>query len=319
MNYNNLHIPSFLMDSPDSFSTKVANNIWMNEISPEDRKEDIDKAWRQWLDLYNYIAASAYVIVLPELKDGRELQDLVFVANLGIVLHTGQLIISNFTSPPRRGETRVGSKFFRLFFDDYKICPYKFEGEAELKYLHDNIYIGGYGIRSEIKSYQWMMENYDVMIIPIKETDDHCYHLDCSIFPLNESQTMVCTKAFTPVEIEQISKFTEIIDVSKDDARQGIANNLRLHNRILNACDINDMDEEQLHKNQSLEHIADRVGLEAIYFNLSEFEKSGASLSCCVMHLNRNSYSVNSYPDFQDSRYELTYLRSCCYIYRSGV
>ena len=60
-------------------------------------------------------------------------------------------------------------------------CPYLFEGEAELKYLRDNIYIGGYGIRSEKESYDWMASEFDMNIIPLELTDPYNYHLDCTI------------------------------------------------------------------------------------------------------------------------------------------
>ena len=53
---------------------------------------------------------------------------------------------------------------------DYEVhmCPFKWEGEADLKYLYDNVYIGGYGIRSDIKAYEWMEEKFDMKIIKLK-------------------------------------------------------------------------------------------------------------------------------------------------------
>jgi hypothetical protein len=45
-------------------------------------------------------------------------------------------------------------------------------------------------------------------------------------------------------------------------------------------------------KNRKLEDIAANLALEVSYFNLSEFHKSGALLSCMVMHLNRSCYKI---------------------------
>ena len=63
------------------------------------------------------MAANSIVQILPTPKDCT-LQDLVFVANLGIVLHhikdRNVVIISNFTSIPRLGETQVGVNFLKL-------------------------------------------------------------------------------------------------------------------------------------------------------------------------------------------------------------
>ena len=45
------------------------------------------------------------------------------------------------------------------------------------------------------------------------------------------------------------------------------------------------------HKIQSLEKICSNEGMEPVIFNLSEYMKSGAMLSCMVMHLNRVDHS----------------------------
>ena len=47
----------------------------------------------------------------------------------------------------------------------------------------------------------------------------------------------------------------------------------------------------EMQKNRRLEDIASNLALEVCYFNLSEYHKSGALLSCMVMHLNRYSYT----------------------------
>ena len=58
-------------------------------------------------------------------------------------------------------------------------------------------------------------------IIKVEMVDDYLYHLDCSIFPLTKEKTLVCTEMFTPEELAQISQYTEIIDISVDDALMG--------------------------------------------------------------------------------------------------
>jgi N-dimethylarginine dimethylaminohydrolase len=293
--YSHFDFPCFLMDLPQNFSVKNANNKWMKSMKGADRKVDLKEAIREWLQLYNFLASNSYVITLPEFN--VDLQDQVFVANLGIVLHTGDLIISNYASPPRKLETYYGKAFFDLFWPKAKICPHKWEGEAELKHLHDNIYIGGYGQRTEAKSYIWMQKEYPVQIIPVFMKDELCYHLDCSIFPLTEEKTVVCTSLFDKSELRAIASVTEIIDVSKVDAQQGLCNSVRLDNMILNAYGEKDDDDEdtvrkKMHKNHALEVICKNNGFEPVYFNLNEFEKGGAALSCCVLHINRQSYKT---------------------------
>jgi hypothetical protein len=101
---------------------------------------------------------------------------------------------------------------------------------------------------------------------------------------------------YTKREISQIEKHTDIIEVSADDCYAGICNSARLSNTILNASHINDLKpgteiyEGEIAKNRRLEDIAVTHGFEVSYFNLSEYHKGGALLSCMVMHLNRHSY-----------------------------
>ena len=176
---------------------------------------------------------------------------------------------------------------------DTHISPHKWEGEADIKYLYDNVYIGGYGIRSNIKAYEWMEKEFDMNIIKLAMTDEYMYHLDCSIFPLNGDKTLVCTELYDPEEIKYLEKYTEIIDVDVDDALGGMTNSVRMGNMVLCASNISELKksheyyEGEKHKISSLEKICANEGMEPVIFNLSEYMKSGAMLSCMVMHLNR--------------------------------
>ena len=289
-----LPMQSFVMNFPLTLDTSNPNNIWMEEMSQEDLQISKPKAYRQFMDLYNFMAGQSLVNILP--SEGN-FQDQVYVANLGIQLphikDKNVIILSNFTSPPRQGEEAVGETYFHQMGYQTHKCPYKFEGEADLKYLYDNVYIGGYGIRSDIKAYEWMEENFGMKIIKVRMVDEYMYHLDCSIFPLNPHQTMICTELYTPEELAQISYHTDVINISGDDAMYGLANSVRLGNMVLCASNISELKktheyyESEKRKLETLEKICSDQGMEPVIFNLSEYMKSGAMLSCMVMHLNR--------------------------------
>lgn len=289
-----LSIPSYVLNFPFSLSTENPNNIWMQELQPEDLKINRPKAYKQFMDLYNFMAGSALVYLLPS---SGEFQDQVYVANLGIQLphikDRNIILLSNYTSEPRRGEEWVGKDFFNLMNYETFISPRKWEGEADLKYLKDNIYIGGYGIRSEIETYDWMSEQFDMNIIKLNMLDEYLYHLDCSIFPINNYETMVCTELYDPSEIKVLSEHTNIIDINIDDAYSGITNSVRMGNMILCASNIAELKKNseyydyEKNKIATLEKICSERGMEPVIFNLSEFTKSGALLSCLIMHLNR--------------------------------
>ena len=67
---------------------------------------------------------------------------------------------------------------------------------------------------------------------------------------------------------------------------------------VLNSSHLHDLKQGtedykyEITKNRKLEDVSADLALEVVYFNLSEFHKSGALLSCMVMHLNRHSYKI---------------------------
>jgi N-dimethylarginine dimethylaminohydrolase len=295
-----LEQPAFVVNAPFSYSTDVANNVWMEEISPDERVPNSRRAMVQFLELYRFMASEALVYVLPT-PVGCRLQDLVFTANLGVVpehlpdKHT--VILSNFTSEPRRGETDVGKRFFEQMGYQTYVSPHKFEGDAELKHLHDNVYVGGYGLRSERETYDWMEATFGMKVIKLRESDPYLYHLDCTVFPVTREATMVATELFEPDEVAELERNTGIIDIPAEAAQTGICNSVRLGNLLLNSSHILELKaateeyDAELKKNRLLEDIAVKSALEVNYFNLSEYHKGGALLSCMIMHLNRHSYA----------------------------
>ncbi|WAL63849.1 arginine deiminase-related protein [Amycolatopsis cynarae] len=299
VNPSQLECPAFLVNAPFSYRTDVANNAWMQELPDQDRAPERKKAMVQFLELYRYLAGGALVYVLPTPRI-EGLQDLVFTANLGIVLeHLDKkdvVVLSNFTSEPRRGETEVGLRFFEQANYRTYVPPAKFEGEAELKHLYDNVYVGGYGLRSEAETYEWMRRRFDMTIVPLELTDPYLYHLDCTVFPLTREETLVCTEMYDRAEVKELERYTDIIDVSPDLCLSGICNSVRLHNTLVNASHVHELKagtedyQSEVAKNRRLEDIAASHAFEVTLINLSEYLKGGALLSCMVLHLNRHSY-----------------------------
>ncbi len=299
-NPGTLDTPAFLMNVPFSYTAEQPNNAWMDDLGHEARQVNRTKALAQFGQVYQHLAADALVFLLPTPRN-CVLQDLVFTANLGIVLEhlpkRDVVVLSNFTTGVRAGETAVGEAFFEAMGYTTHVAPHKFEGEAELKHLRDNIYVGGFGMRSERRTYDWMEAEFDMKVVKLEMVEKYLYHLDCSIFPLTTEDTMVCTELYTKEEVAELGRYTNVIDVSADAAFSGICNSVRHHNLILNSSHIHELKAgtddyfEEIKKNRELEDIAVRLGLEVNYFNLSEYHKAGALLSCMVMHLNRRSYA----------------------------
>lgn len=283
-----------VMVPPTFLSTKISNNKWMQDMSASEKRVDTDKALAQWFDLYNLLAQDAVVWLVPPQP---KLQDAVYVSNAGMVLPSAYklVVLSKFKAPGRPGEEKALSQLLDLFQFEQHQCPHFFEGFAEMKWLRDDIYFCGWGMRSDIRAYRWMAEKFGTKNIYIKETDDLRYHLDCSIFVLNKECVLLAEDI--PAEIKkQIEKVAEIVPVSKKDAQFSLTNAIRVGSVVYNATEISELKrsdknyEPEKHKNEALEKICYDKGLSLVWINMSEFCKSGAACSCLVMPLTYIAY-----------------------------
>jgi len=284
------------MCPPTYLDTKIPNNKWMEDIPPEQRKVDREIAMKQFHDLYSILSEYALIYIVPPKP---HLQDQVYATNFGVYLpHLDNVIIlSKFRAEGRSGEEVEAEKFLSELGYECYYCPYYFEGEAELKWVRDNLYIGGYGVRSEEKALDWISENFDAKIIKVKETDPYLYHLDCWIFPLS-TDYVLAYEAIEKDTMKEIEKEVNVIPVTKEMAYAGINNSVRCQYTIINADNLGaystDSDAykwEQL-KNQKLEEICRQFGLNLYYVELTEYLKSGALLSCLIMHLSREEITL---------------------------
>lgn len=280
-------------------SAKDANNVWMKDKEKEEGKEvEIDRklAYNEWSELYHTLANQSLVYTLPS-KAG--LQDQVYTANLGIVLpHLEErtFVLSKFKSLPRVGEEQVGLDFFKMMdFNIYQPETF-FEGEAELKFIRDNIYIGGYGQRSDKATYEWMEKEFDMKIIKVKMTDEYLYHLDCMVFPINVNTVLACTELMEEEDIAEIEKVAEIVDVDADLAYNGICNSARCYGAVLQYSNLEGLHiddenyEDEKRKVETTIRVCEKYGFEPMFFDLSQGVLSGAMLSCNILRLNYVDY-----------------------------
>ena len=293
--------PAYLMNVPFSLSAEALPRAGMENTGTAGRQVNTRRAIDQFMQLYHFMASESVVYLVPT-PHSAGLRDLPFCANLGMVLDhlpgRDTVVLTRFCSKARITEEQVGQQFFHEMGYRVVQSPHCFEGEAELKHLHDNIYAGGFGIHSDATTYTWMEEQFDMHVVRLYETDPQLHHLDRTVFPLTRDDTLVCTGMYSQDEVRQLEAVTNIIDVTADECFSGICNCIRLGNTLLNASSIHEMSSadalyrEELAKNHRLEDIASLNGFEVAYFNLGEFLKSGALLSCLVMHLNHRSYDM---------------------------
>jgi N-dimethylarginine dimethylaminohydrolase len=296
--FGTLEFPVLLMNLPLSLSAQIPNNASMEDRSPSEREICLDRALAQFLPLYRHVAQRAIVYLLPSTPG---LQDQPYVSNLGVVLphcEEDTVIISRFRSAPRVGEDRIGADFFKLMNfaveippETFDSDPLYFEGEADFKHIHDNFYVGGYGLRTSRNALRWAAERFDMEIVPFRTTHPYLYHLDCCILRITEQVVLMCTEVADQNCIRAIEEHCEIIDVSLEVARAGITNCLLLPDEILCDSHIGELGKDsprypiEKSKIECLETICSRFGFALRVFCMSEFYKSGAMLSCLIMHV----------------------------------
>jgi N-dimethylarginine dimethylaminohydrolase len=279
------------MNPPLTLDTNIPNNRSMSLLSDKEREVDFDRAMSQWLELYRSLCKESLVYLLPSSKP---LQDLTFVSNIGVVLNHLKIpvaIVSNFRAEGRQGESAVGRNFFSQLGYEVHIPDSYFEGEADFKHLSGNLYFGGYGLRSSRESHQWFMDQFNAEVISIKLNDPHLFHLDCAMFVLDKETILLCTSICDNHTIRTIEKHCRIIDVPIDLAYRGATNSVRCGSNILTESLTGILKKSDQHfdvekkKRAFMEKIADENKLDISFFNLNEFHKSGAMLSCLIMPL----------------------------------
>jgi N-dimethylarginine dimethylaminohydrolase len=293
-----LNFPVLLMNLPLSLSAQIPNNAYMEDLSPSQREIRLDRAIAQFLSLYRHIAQCALVYVLPSTPG---FQDQPYVSNLGAVLphcEEDAVIISRFRSLPRVGEDRIGADFFKLMNfavvqppETFEGEQLYFEGEADLKHIRGNLYIGAHGMRTSRNALAWASERFEMEIVPFHITNRYLYHLDCCFLRITEQAVLLCTSLADRMCVRALEQHCEIIDVSVEHARAGITNSLLLPGEVLCDSPIVELGKEspsypiEKSKIERLEAICSRFGRTLRVFCMSEFYKSGALLSCLIMNI----------------------------------
>jgi N-dimethylarginine dimethylaminohydrolase len=128
-------------------------------------------------------------------------------------------------------------------------------------------------------------------IVPFRITDPYLYHLDCCFLRITDEAVLVCTSVAGRRSLRALEQRCEIIDVSLQHARAGLTSCLLLPGEILCDSDIVELGKTsefysvEKSKIERLETICSRFGRTLHVFCMSEFYKSGAQLSCLMMHV----------------------------------
>jgi N-dimethylarginine dimethylaminohydrolase len=262
-----------LMCPPTFFDVREPKNPYMG------RPIDPAKAQRQWQGLRRALEdAGVRVELIDPVKD---LDDMVFAANQMFVGHHDQL--GKFIVPSRM---RYASrhKEVTFFVDWFRPRGYKIidldldedylEGHGDLLWHPDRSRIwAAYGFRSTrggIEKFASAMQQLGFPVIPLQLVDQHCYHLDTCLCPLNNDAALIYPGAFSPESLQTVrGPWKRIHELTRNEALQFMGNGIVANGRFITP---------RLTRN--LEQILAQEGLTPVVVDTSEFEKSGGSVFC---------------------------------------
>ena len=269
-----------LMADPEHFDVEYVINPHM-----EGNVGNVDRALakRQWGALRDtYAALGLTVHVLPG-QPG--LPDLVFTANQSFPVRTPDgrwtVIMSRMRSTHRHPEVDVVESFYAERGAHILHLPPDlgtFESCGDCRWHPGRALIyGGHGFRTKASALRFVAETLDVPVVPLELVDPRFYHLDTCLAPLTEHAALVVEEAFTPEGLATLRTcFPELIPVPPVEAAHGFAAN--------GNCP--DGKHFIMHRgNTQTRTNVERLGLDVIEVDTSEFIKSGGSVFCMSMML----------------------------------
>ncbi|HXR14820.1 MAG TPA: arginine deiminase-related protein [Terriglobales bacterium] len=262
-----------LMCPPAFFDVREPKNPYMGQ--PIDRA----KAQQQWEALRSALQDSG--INVETIEAVSDLDDMVFAANQVFVGYHAR--IGNFIVPSRM-HYASRHKEVRFFVDWFHQRGYKIidldltgeylEGQGDLLWHPDRSRIwAAYGFRSTrggVEKFAVAMHKLGFPVIPLQLIDDHCYHLDTSLCPLNDDAALIYPGAFSPESLRTVrAGWKRIHELTRDEALQFMGNGIVVNGRFITP-----------RLSQNLGHILAQESLTPVVVDTSEFEKSGGSVFC---------------------------------------
>lgn len=302
----------FLMCPPFGASNAISNNSWMKE---EDEPIDRFTYMEEWLRLYKDLSSVGMVYLAPT---HPKLQDQVYISNgMWIPFNMNNYcLMPNFKVEGRKanpdldipGENAVNAPFMKMLgynvvfmpeFDE-KGEPMYFEGSADIKLIncedeHGCVYVCGTGIRTSENAARWIENwlneidtnpNSHHKVISFPQHDEDCYHLDCSVEPLDINHTLVKTLGTDKEVLDEIAKYTTIIPCDDEEIlKAGLCNFLRAGNTIFMGSDINLLEgseyvedyEIEKRRVEFMQNVCNKLGLNLNVYCLSEGLKGGVT------------------------------------------
>jgi lysine-ketoglutarate reductase/saccharopine dehydrogenase-like protein (TIGR00300 family) len=267
------------MCKPTHFGVRYVINPWMRG---QVGRADSARAMQQWHQLHDLLCTLADVEVIDPGADGRDLPDMVFCANAGLVLGD-TFVPSAFRVPERAGEVPL---FNRWFADQgFTLAPLgddtPFEGEGDALFHPGRPLLwAGYGVRSGIEAHPTLTERFSVEVVSLRLVDQRFYHLDTCFYPLPDGRVVYYAPAFDEPSRQEIARripAEDRIEVSESDALRFTCNAVRLGDTLVTN-----------HAGDDLQARLNKWGYKVATCCVDEFMLAGGACKCMTLLLKQD-------------------------------
>ncbi|MBV8981690.1 MAG: amidinotransferase [Acidimicrobiia bacterium] len=259
----------YLMCPPEHFGVLYEINPWMHR----EVLVDADAARQQWENLKATLEqAGAHVEVLPP---ARDLPDLVFTANAGVV-NGSQFVPSRFMHPERRGEVPHYVAWFeeRGFTVDWLPDHVHHEGAGDALPF-GSVLLSGYRFRSDAASHAYLSRLTGAAVRSVELADERLYHLDLTFCPLDERRAMVAPEGWDRYGRRVVEALVpELLVLDTDQTLAFCANSVVVNSTVvMPSCP------------PPVGRQLEACGFDVVVCNVDEFLKAGGACRCLTLAL----------------------------------
>ena len=262
-----------LMCPPTFFDVREVKNPYMGHSINH------ALAQRQWQNLRRSLEEAGLEVDTLEPVEG--LEDMVFSANpvfVGYHEKIGKFIVpSRMRYPSRQKEVSFYVDWFRR--RGYKVIELDLhdeylEGHGDLLWHPDHTKIwAAYGFRSTrggVEKFADAVQELGLTVTPLELVDDHCYHLDTCLCPLNHEAALIYPGAYSAESLNLVrGGWKRAYELFSEEAHAFIGNGIVANGRYITP-----------RLTANLQRILAAEGLSPVLLDTSEFEKSGGSAFC---------------------------------------
>jgi len=261
---NNLAIKQVLMCLPNNFAVNYRINPWMKIGSVN--KSRAKKQWQKLVSVYQNLGIKIQIIN----QNHPETSDLVFSADQGWI-ERKKIILANFRYQERKRERAIYQNWFEK--NNFQIVKlpedYYFEGGGEMIRWGKKYFLG-FGFRSKKKTAKKIASILQKEVISLQLVDHRFYHLDLSLFILNEKVAFYYPEAFDNTSREKLKKIVPLlIPLEKKEAFNFAANSVNIDHKVVVQRGNNNFCRQLKH-----------LHYQPIEVNVDEFLKAGGGIHC---------------------------------------